>query len=215
MIVPGFPGLTTVTPDFPTSFVSYSHGYLVGNGTSVTVPRPADLVAGDLMIAFMQDNIGGSTMNGAPGWTKFYDAPGLGNFFMCRKIATGSEGSSYSFPITSGTEPSRACLVMIALYHGPTVVNVFSVNAGGSGTVRTALSVTPSLNGTLIAMYTGGQFAPVGPPVMNLEVSLGEPAVSRGFYLFDKYPQGTGATGDKVATFPGTVSGANVLMQIA
>lgn len=213
MIVPGFPGLTTVTPDFPTSFVSSSANELDGVGSSISVNRPADVQAGDLMVGFIVDNIGGSTFNAASGWAKFYDAPGLGNFFMFRRIVTGSEAASYAFTCTS--DPARRASILVAAYRGQTVVNVWSANPISSADTWDALSVTPTLNGTLLAFYglRLDRTLVSGPILMDLKSGIDTGTMVS--FLFDKYPQSTSVTGNKTAVFSGVTGGYAALVQIA
>lgn len=218
MIIPGFPGLTTVTPDFPTSFVSYSSNGAVGTVSSISVSRPADVESGDLMVAFLMDNIAGSNFNAASGWTKFYDAPGLGNFFMFRRIVTGSEPASYAFPCSSGTEPTRETSILVVAYRGETVVNAWNATAVSTGTAWDAPSITPTLNGTLLAFYGRRVISNLvsGPILMDLKVDqdIGG-GVDQTLFMFDKYPQANTATGVKTATFDTVTGGYAALVQIA
>lgn len=212
MIIPGFPGATMVTPDFPTTFVAdASNAILAAN--SVVVAKPTGTLPGDFMIAIGQGNTAPNALNAPAGWSISYSPPGVTSpFYIWRKVAGGSEPSSYTFAQTDTSNPARRLRVSILTYRGQTVINQRAVASG-----HDAPSITPTLNGTLLAIYTNfSEDAPIsGPILMNLKSSHGATDGWPSIHVYDKYPSSTSPTGDKTAVYGVVVGGFSALAQIA
>lgn len=214
------PGLTTVTPDFPTSFVSDSTTYNEGSINSVTVARPADVVSGDFLLAVVYTNIGLVNISAPGGWSTVFTGGGLSSFKIFRRVIGGAEPASYTF--TYSNSDSKRVRGNIVAYRGETTSNTVGTQLASSGTTATAPSITPTLNGTLLGIYVnaGGadsQPNPITDPIlMNQKVAHGFGEGGLGFYLYDKYPSAAfSASGDKSITFPVSVGCQSMLVQIA
>ena len=75
-------------------------------GTTLTVPKPANVAQGDLLVSCLSLNGGSITTTGAPaGWTRLAAVTTIANpkVYGYYKVATASESASYSWTTTSTT----------------------------------------------------------------------------------------------------------------
>jgi hypothetical protein len=129
------------------------------SNTSLTINKPSGVVEGDLMIV----NICQANSNNNPtlsGWTLIAGA-NQGNYrytAIMYKVATASEGASYTFTLGTGTD---AAVGSIIAFSGVDPSSPFDVATGtlstGAGTTATATGITPITNNAAI-VFIGGSF---------------------------------------------------------
>jgi hypothetical protein len=125
------------------------------SGTSLVINAPSGLASGDLLIATIGFKSNGFTTCSAPaGWTQLGDEAG-DSFFdgaVFRKVATGSEGSDYTFTL-SGSQPSDGVIVRYTGVDTTSPINDNDQAYSNSGTVA-----APSLTTTEDACMLVGAF---------------------------------------------------------
>lgn len=170
---------------------------------TLVVSKPSGVQAGDLLLAIMACN-DTRTWTGDTGWTEIFDtgaAPGLRAAY---RIATGTEGSSFTFTMNA----SRLQSGIVLAYRNAAYDAVGSSAADSDGSV-TAPSVTLSADGLLIAAFanaTGSRTfdTPSGMAPIAADTDSDAPS----FALFGQ-EVGAGASGtrDGVAALGGRVTG--------
>ncbi len=118
-------------------------------GSSVVIPTPAGVQAGDVMVAVI-DAKAGPTITTPAGWTLVTTTPNGSNFKQAvySRVATGSEAASTTWTINE----NRAVSGGIVAYSGvntSTPVEAFSAGTGITTSI-TAPSVTSALNGAMV-----------------------------------------------------------------
>jgi hypothetical protein len=193
------------------------------DATSLTIARPAGVVAGDLLLAVVGHQGGTARgMTPPPGWTPVpngdYAQGTNARIHAWYLIAGASEPDSYTFTITggSGQDTSGALFAITgASAAAPINASLGQVNASSSKTA-TAPSVTTSAANTLLlycaAVSTGVTFTP--PSGMTEQLDLG----TTGTYkvtttIATQELAGAGPTGPRAATT--SVSTRGVALTIA
>jgi hypothetical protein len=185
-----------------------SQGVNSGSATSLVIPAPAGIQAGDVLIACVAAR-GNPNFTAPAGWTLIrLDVNG----FTLRqalywKVATGAEPAEYTWTLSN----TQAAAGGIMAYTGVSNSNPIDQSSGlissGTDATGTAPSVTTTVNGAMVIAFFGvARNSPIDAPSgMTERVD----AVSNG----GTYPQATeasdvsqstsGATGDKTATWSG------------
>ena len=102
--------------------------------TTLTVPKPANVAQGDLLVSCLSLNGGSITATGAPaGWTRLAAVTTISNpkVYGYYKVATASESASYSWTTTSTTSGGG-----IARYSGASGLDTAATSASGAATPR-------------------------------------------------------------------------------
>jgi hypothetical protein len=196
-------------PPAQITFRAASSGANNGSATSLVIPAPSGVQAGDVMIACIAAR-GNPNLTAPAGWTLVrLDMNG----FTLRqgiywKVATASEPASYTWVLSNAQAASGG----IIAYSGVNTSNPIDVSSAAissvTGTAATAPSITTTVNGAMVIGFFGAaRNSPINPPSGMTERF---DAVSNG----GTYPQATegadllqataGATGDKTATWTGT-----------
>ncbi len=193
---------------------SGSGGTATGGGTTLAIPVPAGVAAGDLLVAIvMQDSDGviASLTAGTSGFTQLgTDGAEVGISPAARcwyKVATGAETGSFTFgvDVNSTGAGAMACLTGA---NTTTPLDVTTSWSSGTGATETAPSLTVAAGSMLITGYLdqGGTGHAHSQPGGMTEVS--DQATTWGAMAMDVEAQGgSGATGTRAATLTGTLGG--------
>ena len=214
------PGITTVVPHFADEapaqdieFVALDQNYS-SSATSIAVNVPTGTQSGDVMLAFVNINTSGQTINAITGWTKEidYDAANVtATTAVLSRVATGSEPTDYTF---DGWNSDR-CRVLIVTYRNvdtTTPIEVFNNESAISANPLTASSINTLSNGAMLLfsayLDTSGEISGSVPTGMT-----GRNTVATGnvILLFDELRPTAGATGSRTSTLS---SGAGKMFQL-
>lgn len=126
----------------------------VGNGSTVSVTKPASTASGDFLIAFLVNDAGGLGISGGATWTELTAGTGATSlrYRVMYKLAGGSEPSSYTVAQSAGGD----CHASIIRAPGGSGTPAFTVDTTRSGTSITSPSVTPDGSADLLIRFVGG-----------------------------------------------------------
>ena len=147
------------------SVASYSFVQETGSGTDIVVPKPSGLSSGDLMFAHILYIASSSPTIGLPSGWSLVGTPnysGTRYNLLARKIATAGDTAATDFTFTGSGGQFMAAISRIININTGTPIAVSSVNAG-TGSTATATTITPTTEGSLIALMvesgqTGGGY---------------------------------------------------------
>lgn len=215
MIVPGMPN-SIIASGSLSPFVSSVSGLGVGLTSFIQVSRPPYLTNGDHMIAIVEDSTGSNPIIPPDGWVTLYSTGTPGSFYIFRKIAA-NEPSLLFFQTMNPVSGAHRGRVTIVAYRGNTFANALAVTSY-SGASPVAPSISPTYDGTLLAIFT--RYATTVVPVPNAPPSgMTERAAQiagggPGIFVYDKWPVPKGATGTRTVTFPSTGTGHAALVKL-
>lgn len=191
----------------------------------MTVPRPAGVVAGDVMLAVYMSSAGHPNTTPA-GWTQVQrDAASSSHSFTCwRRTATGSEPASYDLDL-GFVAPSSLVKIAIVVYRGadPTP------DASGLTVVESDLTpnvVAPSVVTTidhvrLVSIYAARSSSPpvTWTPPAGTTARVNQTG-DTGLLIVDEIQVAAGATGTRTAVRstspnPGDEQGCTVALKPA
>jgi hypothetical protein len=167
--------------------------------TTLTVPKPANVAQGDLLVGCLSLNGGSITATGVPaGWTRLAAVTTIANpkVYGYYKVATASESANYSWTTTSTTSGGG-----IARYSGASGLDSAAASSAGaaaaSGTVPAVTST--AANAMVVGcMSVNSSSAALTPPAgMTQAVESG----ARRFELADGIQAIAGPSGTKTWTF--------------
>jgi hypothetical protein len=172
--------------------------------TSLVLPRPAEVVAGDVMVATL-DGRGNPSFVAPGGWTLIrLDAHG----YVVRKatyykVATGSEPASYTWTWSGVQAAAGGILAFANVDAGSPIVAHSGATSSGSSTSITAPSVSTIGGSMVVGLFDTAQNTTVGPPAGLTEWF--ESTSNTGSYPVVSEAAGAlqaaaGATGSRVAT---------------
>lgn len=185
-----------------------SSGQALVAGTSATVTKPAGVVVGDVLYAWVSSDESAST--GAPtGWTSVFSGGATGRFLrIWRKVATSSEPANYAFTVGTATN-TPSISIIIAAFTGvnnttPEDVAVGATNVTTASKTAAAPSVTTVTAGAMVLCSytireTSGTTITTTPPTGMTEMQDVQSGwlASELSYLTQA---SAGATGTKTAT---------------
>lgn len=176
------------------------------SSASLVIDKPSGVQAGDLLVAIIS---GGAaiTWTGDTGWTEELDASRLR---VAVKLATGSEGSTFTFTASGSTFSAG----VIIAYRSAAFDVVGSVGTATSGSDVVAPGVTLSSLGILLAAF--GIDAPgrtMTTPTGMLPVVVYPGAAKPSLAIFSQQ-LGAGATGTRTSSPGGGGSTSGVLIGI-
>lgn len=172
--------------------ISYISRTLTTASTSIAIDRPADVQAGDLLIAFLNVSTASVTTYTSPaGWTEVHDS---GQRSISYKIATGSEPTSYTF--TCGSSGYMQCGILV-------IRNANYQNVGAWSNTSTATGITVGNKSLVFCVLSqsNGTSTPTWT-VSGWDVAIPKFGATRGdnfsHYLavFSKWYETGGATGN-------------------
>lgn len=192
------------------SFVSSSLNRVVS--TTNTVTAPSGIQNGDLLIAITYST---TTAGITPptGFTQIYNEQTANPFTTVNIKTAASESGNYTF--TASTSVTNTVVMLV--YRKATYVNtVGSINRASSGT-STALSITPTYSGTLLASLTcsSGSASIATPPAgMTQRASNATQGVAPVVAVYDLSGQTAAATGNKTLIWSANSTNSGLLLQI-
>lgn len=137
-------------------YEGFAEARLASSGTSLAVPKPAGTAAGDLLVAMVATDGGTAwSMTPPPGWTPVTveDRAGKVSFGVWWRVASGSEGSDYSFTWSGGEEAYGAVLRFTG--HDPASPINDSATSQGKSSSPTSPAVTTTVADALIVRLGG------------------------------------------------------------
>lgn len=125
-----------------------------GAGSSLTITKPTGVTAGDLLIAVLVQNAANG-WNELSGWTRLINTVDDPSTSFQYRIADGTEGASFTFAFTAGTNRASG---IVMRFSNATSTYVGSTSFETTGTSRTAPSVTIIKNKSLaLSVFTSDQ----------------------------------------------------------
>lgn len=181
----------------------------VFSGT-LTVDKPAGVLGGDHMIAMVW---AGSSMTSLSltGWSSVGSLfTGNARYAIFRRIADGSEGSSFSFTGTTGVRNG----IIVAYRGGAGLVDVLGAATIASGDTSTAASLTAAQKGILVSSFAliSSGFSVTTPPSGMVQRGFENSFQSAAIY--ELAPSPAGATGAKTLVWPGASNNGGIQLQI-
>lgn len=145
------------------------------SATSTTnISKPSGTVSGDVLIGFFYNFFGDATLAVPSGFTAIGSAQlgsGYPNIRMLwgRKVAGGSEPSSYSFTANAGSYP---CAMMLRISGASTSTNGPNTVASGNNSTRNFNSLAVTADSSLVILGTvGWETTPSTPTGFTQEAS--------------------------------------------
>lgn len=193
-------------------FVSSSRN-TTGNTGFITLAAPSGIQDGDLLVALIYADDSGAScrVDGPPsGFVTIFQDTSANPAFSVHTKTAASESGTYTFDFSSSVNASMGAMLV---YRNANRVNTLSgINRDAGGTA-TALSITPSLMGILLASFTNGSTATISTPPsgMTQRVAAGSP-YGKGHTVYELSPQASVATGNKTLVWnaSGNVSGSQL-----
>lgn len=135
------------------SFISSSFYQTPSNSSSITVSKPTDVVAGDILLWFGVCSGASTSFTYTPtsGWTEIKDQGAPPDAYIMYKIATSSEPSSYTVTASSSSTVLAATILCL---RGLSYQNIGTLAVSTTASV-TAPSITIANNNSLLIMYAG------------------------------------------------------------
>lgn len=167
--------------------------------TTLSIPKPANVAQGDLLVSCLALNGGSITATGVPaGWTRLAAVTTIANpkVYGYYKVATASESASYSWRTTSTTSGGG-----IARYSGASGLDTAATSASGaarsSGTVPAVTTTTANAMLVGCMSVNSGSVTLTTPTGMAQAVETG----ARRFEVADGISAIAGPSGAKTWTF--------------
>ena len=202
-----------------------------GSGASITVNKPAGVVAGDVMIVNIDLRGGTSVYPSLAGWSTIATAniedgvlPGNGGgkehrVALLYRVANGTEGASFTFALNTTVDDVAAAIVAfsgvansggLGAGGGPGVFDVApgSFSAGTSGPIAGVTAITTASANALVLMFAG-TFDDATSITTFATASMG--ALDSGSYSFNG-SDGTIGAGWKVKASPGTTGAGSATL---
>lgn len=167
--------------------------------TTLTIPKPAGVAQGDLLVSCLALNGGSIGTTGAPaGWTRLAAVTSISNpkVYGYYKVATATESAGYAWTTTSTTSGGS-----IVRYSGAAGLDTATTSAAGaaasSGTVPAVTST--AANAMLVGCMSvnSGSVTLTSPAGMSQAVETG----ARRFEIADGIQATAGPSGAKAWTF--------------
>ncbi|OAE02745.1 phytase [Arthrobacter sp. OY3WO11] len=167
--------------------------------TTLTVPKPASVAQGDLLVSCLSLNGGSIGTTGAPaGWTRLAAVTSIANpkVYGYYKVATATEPASYAWTTTSTTSGGS-----IVRYSGAAGLDTAATSAAGasatSGTVPAVTSTTPNAMLVGCMSVNSSSVTLTSPAGMSQAAETG----ARRFEVADGILAAAGSSGAKAWTF--------------
>ncbi|MCK4447174.1 MAG: hypothetical protein KAW56_08830, partial [Candidatus Marinimicrobia bacterium] len=144
-------------------YQSFNEGKTAG-ATTVVVPKPSGVVSGDLLIGFLSSDGGGETHLPPSGWNVIYnnvsESSSKQTFSLWWRVATGTEGSSFTFQCTSSSEALYAWVIRISGAHQTDPIHKKNIYSGDSlNTIH--IAVTTEVDDCLMVWAFGADHGDV------------------------------------------------------
>lgn len=169
-----------------------------GTTNSLVIAKPAGLVSGNLLIAVMCTDGGGSrTWTGDTSWTEVYDENSVPNLRVAYLVAGSAEPANYTFTL-SGAAIDSAGFVMAFERATYDSIGAVATSLGVNDIV--APSINFSLPGVVLGIYVkasaSGTFTtPAGMSALLADSDVNSPSMA----IFSQFSN-IGATGTRTST---------------
>lgn len=190
---------------------SASQAVAAAGSTPWTVPAPAGVTAGDLLVAFTTAS--GSSYTGltASEFTQTgADGPGGGGESPCRvwlRVAGGSEPGSYTFGRPTSTVALGEIVALVGADTASPVDAALSWGSGAAAASQVAPSISPSLAGSMMVCgWRAGSFGTTNSYTVpgSMTERADQPSGNHYQALATELLAAAGATGTRTATGTGT-----------
>jgi hypothetical protein len=193
------------------------------NVSSVTVPLPTGVTAGDLLLAVIAFRGGDqSAIASTPaGWTQVtstVDGALLG-MSVFRKLATAVEPASYTWTFSASNRAAAAIMAFRGV-DASSSIDAFATRVNGPSTSLTAPSITPDVPNTMLVAFwgaTNGNATVTPPPAMAPSFVLANTTAGpNGLVLggATEAHSAAAATGTRVATAGSAVPNTGYLLAL-
>lgn len=192
----------------PAGFIGAGAGYLGSTSaeaystTTLTINKPAGVVSGDILVAFMSNSGTARTWTGDTGWTEAIDQGASPSLRTAYKVLDGSEGSSFTFT-ASGSTNSVGCILA---YRGLAWDTIGASVSTRSGDGALAITGITAAGGILIAAVASAEFVVVPtistPTGMTLLATKTHSVSNNMISVFDQSVS-PGSTGTRSSTIGG------------
>ncbi|MGI9610820.1 MAG: CSLREA domain-containing protein, partial [Acidimicrobiia bacterium] len=143
---------------------------LIPDGGTLSLPVPAGVTSGDVLIAQVSYNApAGSTITPAAGWTVIDIEENASHDIIQAlywRVATGAEPAQYGFDLTSGAaNTATGAIVAYGDVDTTDPIDAFGAQSNGTSTSLVAPSITTTESDTtLVALFSNRSNAPLTPP---------------------------------------------------
>lgn len=180
----------------------------------LTISKPAGVVDGDFLLAYVFNSNQTHTVTPPSGWTLEFSDVSTANGIRIYSKTASSEPSTYSWTWSSN---ARSAVSLIA-YRGVTAVDVIgALTRVASGSSAAADSITATADGVLVAAfaneYTGGAPAVTSDP-NGMTLRGSHLATFAAIRTYDLLPAASGATGVKTITWDNPSNSSGILVQL-
>lgn len=167
-------------------------------GASLVISKPTGTIDGDLMVAVMSSAVDGSSWTGDTGWTEVFDQAALAPRLRVAYKIAASEGSSYTFTISSALAIPGGTIATFRNAAYDTIGSM--VTATGTASV-VAPSVT-AFGGLLLAIYgrNNGVSNTFTTPAWMSQVVLYNTATNNASGVIFSETVAAGATGSRTSS---------------
>lgn len=199
----------TNEPSVAPEFVASANTQNTSNGTSLTISKPSGTIENDLMIAVLSGSVGVS-WTGDTGWTEAADQGAVPSLRVAYKIATASEGSSYTFT-SSGSATLSGCILTYRYAAYDTIAGAFTT--GANPLVLT--SISPSLSQSVLLACGARPAASItlGTPTSMTAKVTDNDATSPSYIVCDQ-TVAKGPTGTRSMSTGSTNNVAGIMLAI-
>jgi len=204
--------MTSLGVKLPITFKASSFKQNTTASSTLVIDKPTGTIDGDIMIAFMGNNLGDTGAWSTPaGWTEVYDRGDGDMMLVAYKVASG-EGANYTFnaSVSSNGYGGQILTFANALF-----------DVGGAATTSTSPLVAPSItvataNSVLLAMYirqaNGITFTTPSGMTSLISGTIG--GVGPSWHIFSQEVD-AGATGTRSSTqSAGTLHSSGLLLAL-
>jgi len=195
--------LSIAVPVFVSSSVNRST--LAAN----TVTAPSSIVNGDYLVAVCI-SVNNDTITAPAGFSVQSANSGAGAAMHIYAKVASSESGNYLFTWASAANNTIAIL----LYRNCDSVNIAGAKASSSTATQTAASITPTILGTLCAVFAQNSSNTVVTPPSGMALRVTYSAAAPVLYVYDLVSQPATATGDKLLTLSGSATFLAKLFQL-
>lgn len=178
-------------------------------GSSSVVPALASVQNGDLIIGIVMNGTSGRTFTAPAGFSSVTSYNAVGPSAAIFTKTASSESGTYTFT-ASGAGGTQANI----LVYSPASVHLAGSWNNANSATQTALSISPSVGGVLIAAFAFKTNTTVTTPPsgMTQRAFFNTTASSNAQYELSPSPSGT--TGNKSIVWNNADDGTNILLQI-
>lgn len=203
----------TNEPDVAPVFVASASTQNPSSGTSLVINKPTGTVEGDLMVAVMAASDTADGWTGDTGWTEIADqgtVPSTPTLRVAYKVATASEGSSYTFTVAT-SRPLGGCIVTYRYAAYDTIAGAFVTAA--NPLVLTSISPSASQSCLIACGARGAISTTLGTPTSMTARVTDADATAPSYTVCDQ-TVAKGPTGTRSMSTGSTTRVAGIMLAI-